>query len=404
MKNFILQFFIGLTAFLFIQEIGLAQDAFCPNPFAYCNINYVPTPGRPFGMVTSNDGQWLFVGTTEDVCNANQCGAQGGVALYKVVRSNLIFEGVLLITNSAYSSDLKVTHDGKLLVVANSNFTSFIDTNLLISFLSNASSVNPVLGTINDGVTKNGTAAGSIYLNITTDDKFLFVSDENLGQITVINLQKARSNKFNQNSIVGAIPVGQSPVGIIFSADQKYLYTTSEVSLPSWGWPASEQGQGAVIVIDVNIAETNPVDSVVERVPSGINPVRLALSPMGDLLYVTVRGDNSLYVFNTTKLIYDPNRSLISKVPVGISPVGVSLIDNNKYILVANSNRFGTPPQGSLSLLNLSRVNAGYGASSLVETIPAELFPREIASTVNKKTIFVSNYDSDAVEIINSIE
>jgi hypothetical protein len=115
-----------------------------------------------------------------------------------------------------------MTHDGQLLIAAAGPLVYFLDVGNLI-----ANGPQSVLGSISDGP-----GAGSIDVNVTADDRWLFVADENLNQITVIDLDRARSGGYPQDAIVGAIPTGEAPTHVDFSADGQWLYSTSEVALP----------------------------------------------------------------------------------------------------------------------------------------------------------------------------
>src|SRR6185295_15495823 len=86
--------------------------------------------------------------------------------------------------------------------------------------------------------------AGSNQVTATNDDRLLFVADEWAQAITVIDLRKARRSGFAQESIVGRIPVGILPVALALSPDEQYLYTTSQVALRSYGWPAECKPEG----------------------------------------------------------------------------------------------------------------------------------------------------------------
>src|SRR5262249_36058375 len=155
-----------------------------------------------------------------------------------------------------------------------------------------------------------GTGAGSVYVNCTRDDGWLFVSDESARTITVIDLLRARSRGFGPDAIVGKIPVGRAPIALTFSPDERFLYTTSQLAGKDWGWsaacfpegvtprpPAPTNPAGAVIVIDVDRAKRDPSNAVVARVPAGCNPVRLVLSRDGDVAFVTARGSDALLAF-----------------------------------------------------------------------------------------------------------
>jgi DNA-binding beta-propeller fold protein YncE len=198
-----------------------------------------------------------------------------------------------------------LTHDGKLLIAAANDIVVFLDVERLIS-----GAANSVLGSFSDGPNSE-----SIYANVTADDKLLFVSEEAAQSITVIDLERARANGYKAEAIKGKIPTGLAPIALTFSPDGKWLYTTSQLAPPAWNWPAackpegSPAGspivnpEGAVIVVDVALAATNPAKSVAARIPAGCSPVRMAISPAGDRIYVTARNSNGVVAFDTAKLL-----------------------------------------------------------------------------------------------------
>ncbi|SPE37490.1 hypothetical protein SBA3_2650003 [Candidatus Sulfopaludibacter sp. SbA3] len=72
-------------------------------------------------------------------------------------------------------------------------------------------------------------------------------------------------------------------------------------------------------------------------------------------------------------------------------------------MVVGNSNRFQAPltPQ-SLNVLDAARLRAGGGAAALVRTIPVGSFPRTLTLSPDGQTLFLSNYDSQSLEVLNS--
>ena len=73
-----------------------------------------------------------------------------------------------------------LTHDGKNLIEAMGDSVLVLDTGRLIS-----GEPKPVVAKINDG-----DQAGSIYVNVTADDKILFMSNEGAATISVIDLER----------------------------------------------------------------------------------------------------------------------------------------------------------------------------------------------------------------------
>jgi DNA-binding beta-propeller fold protein YncE len=268
---------------------------------------------------------------------------------------------------------------------------------------------DPIVGYIRDG-----RFPASVEVNVTSDDKFVFVSDEAQESITVIDLQKARAGSFDSSAIIGKIPVGEAPIALVFSPDEKFLYTTSEVALESFGWPVEckPEGQdpatskpvapqGAIIVVDVARAKVDPAHSVVAKVPAGCSPVRMAISPAGDYVYVTARNNNAMLAFSTGKLVSDSANAMVGKVPVGPAPVPIAVADSGKKILVGNSNRFGAGENDTQDVTVIDAAKVSQGAAAVLGKISAQKFPREFGSSSDGNTLFLANYLSDSVQIID---
>jgi DNA-binding beta-propeller fold protein YncE len=154
-------------------------------------------------------------------------------------------------------------------------------------------------------------------------------------------------------------------------------------------------------VIDVATAKADPPHSVVTAVRAGCTPVRLVLSPRGDIAYVTARGENSLLAFDTRKLVLDPIGSLIGKVATGSTPIGIAVIDNGQKIVVSNSNRFGTGSSTVQSLLVIDADRIGSADTAILGSIPAGSLPREMAISSDSRTLFVVNTNSQNLEVID---
>jgi len=252
----------------------------------------------------------------------------------------------------------------------------------------------------------------SIYANVTSDDKFLFVSEEAASAVTVIDLDHARSARFGAGSIIGKIPVGRAPIALTFSPDERWLFTTSQVALKEWGWPAAckPEGhpnvsdlvnpEGAVMVIDVARAKSDPGHAVAGRVPAGCSPVRMAISPSGDRVYATARNSNAVVSFDAGKLISDPAHSRLGMASVGAAPVPIALVGGGKTVVVGNSNRFaGGGSAQSLTLLDAAKVRGNEDAR--IGAIPAGAFPRELRVSTDGQTLYLTNFGSNSLQVMD---
>ena len=285
-----------------------------------------------------------------------------------------------------------LTHDGKTLIVAGGPQILFLDVAKLTSGKG-----NPEIASISDGEN-----ASSVYVNVTADDKTLFVSDEAAQTISVVDLEHDRKT-------VGTIPVGRAPIALTFSKDEKYLFTTSQAARAEWNWPKAckpegqdpakaeiKNPQGAVVVVDVARAKTDPAHSIVSRVPAACSPVRTAMSPAGDRIYVTARNSNAVLAFDTAKLVSDPDHARAGMATVGTAPVPVIVVNGGKTVVVGNSNRFDAD-QSKQQVLDVLTADP----LKVSGHIPAGAFPREMRLSADGSTLFLTNFSSDTVQIVD---
>ncbi|HEY2378134.1 MAG TPA: beta-propeller fold lactonase family protein [Gemmatimonadaceae bacterium] len=389
---------------LFVASVALllaaapaarAQDA-CNAP-AKDPLVQLDMPGRPFEPVISADGCWVFVTITS---GGNANGGQVSV----VRRSGGALSVARTFSLKGNPTGAVLTHDGKLLIVASGDYLAFLDAARLES-----GDADPVLGYIG-----NGSPVGYIYVNVSADDRYLFAAAESGAAILVVDLEQVRAGGFNTRGGVAKLDVGIAPIAVTLSPDGRYLYTTSEVALPAWGWPttcrpenpnarrnAANHPQGAIIIFDVSQILKDPSHAAVSRVAAGCNPVRLVLSPRGDVAYVSARDDNALEVFDTQRLVTDGGHALVGRAEVGVAPVGVAVIDSGARVVVTSSNRFsgGANDRQPLTVVDAGKLRAG--APSVVGTIPAGAFPRELRLTADGRTLFVTNFASRSLEMID---
>jgi len=364
-------------------------------------------PGNPFQAVPTRDGCHVFVslvGPVEpgDPPRPPTPGApMGGVAVVRRVRGEPSVIRTMPLEGSPYGMTL--THDEQLLIVASDDRVAFIDPNRLI-----AGSPGALLGYLTDAP-----KAGRVYANVTRDDRWLFLSDESTRSISVVDLVKARASGFNSAAVVGQIPVGRAPIALTFSADYRLLYTTSQVAPASFGWPSvcrapgsdtvrqpASYPKGAIFVVDVARATRDPANAILGGVSAGCNPVRLVMSPRGDIAYVSARTDNVLLAFDTDKLLTDSAHALIASVPVGTAPVGVAVLHEGAWLAVTNSNRFRTGgATQSLTIIDARKLRTGVAA--VLGTLSVGVFPRELRVTHDQRTLLLTNFGSKTLALID---
>lgn len=370
-----------------------AQPAACNARTAAPSVT-VALPARPFAVAPSRDGCWVFVSMLGD-----ERGNNPGIAVLK--RSNGRIELARVVPLTSHPAGIVLTHDGQLLIAAALDAVVFLDAARLTS-----GEGNPLVGSFSDGERMQ-----SIYANVTADDKALFVSEESGRAITVIDLERARAKGYRADAIVGRIPTGNAPIALTFSHDGSLLYTTAQGAPPDWNWPkaCTQEGrggsdivnpEGAVVVVDVARARTDPAHAVVARVPAGCSPVRMAIAPDGGRIYVTARNSNAVLAFDTAKLVTDSEHARVGMATVGTAPVPVAVVDGGRKVVAGNSNRFAGSNSGeSLTVLDAARLPQG--AAAVLGSIPTGAFPRELAVSADGATLFLTNFGSNSLQVMD---
>lgn len=393
-------------------ETTTESDCNQPAPTPLTNVEL---PGHPLSVVSTRDGCWLFVSLTSDDPKSN------GVAVLRRTAGTISLQRVYPIERRVRDplypgpAGMVMTHDGQLLIAANNDDLVFLSVQSMIS-----AKAEPVVGHLDDGAPKrtllalNGFtkhSAGTCCVNISKDDGHLFVSNELAGTISVVDLAKARRSNYDSAAVIGQIPVSVGPqVALTFSPDERWLYTTNGLASDSWNWPSvcpsfNRQGtripEGAVVVVDVQRAISDPGNAVVSKAPAGCVPIRLAITHNGESVWVLATNSNAVIGFDTAKLLSDPLHARIGTVTVGTQPRGMTVLPDDKHIVVANSQKY-TDDQNSPSnvfVIDIDKLRAGKPA--VIGTFPAGAFPREFSLSPDERTLFLANYLSNTIEVID---
>jgi len=358
----------------------------------------VDAPGGPFQALPSSDGCWIFVSVPGGASRTPSV-----IALYR--RSKGTLSLVRTVSIEGGPTGMVLTHDGKTLIVADGDRVAFVDANRLIQGRDSS-----ILGYLQDSA-----ARGRVYANVTPDDKFAFIADENSKTVSVIDLAKARATHYDVSATVGKIPTGTLPIALPFSRDGRLMYVTSQWAPASYGWPIEckretnnptndttpVNPQGAIHVVDVARAIKAPATSIVANVRAGCSPVRLVLSPKGDRAYVTARNSNALLAFDVAKLRTDTAHAVIGRVPVGPAPVGVAIVNAGREVIVTNSNRFAGAANDQQTLTVIDANKLGAGEKAIIGSIPAGAFPREMRVTSDGRTLILTNFGSRSISMID---
>jgi DNA-binding beta-propeller fold protein YncE len=371
----------------------------CNDPAREASLT-VDVPGSPFQALPSADGCWIFVSSAGPP-RANKV----GIAVYRRFGGRVSLERVLPLPTEP--SGMVLTHDEKILIVAARERVAFINVAALTS-----GDRRPIIGYITDPA-----VAGRVYANVSSNDRYVFIADENSKSISVIDLVRAAANGFNPAATVGRVPTGTLPISLTLTAGDRYMFATSQWAPASYGWPVEckrEAGngnndptpinpQGAIHVIDVSKLETDPAHSIVANVPAGCSPVRLVLSPDGSRAYVTARNSNALLAFDAAKLVSDPAHARVGEAAVGTAPVGIAVIDSGRTVIVTNSNRFAgrTDDQQTLTVVDAAKMESSPATGANVGSIRAGAFPREMRVTADGRTLVLTNFGSKTIQLVD---
>lgn len=265
----------------------------------------------------------------------------------------------------------------------------------------------------------SGLPGSAIEVAVSPAGRFAFVTLEYANLIAVFNLAAAVRSGFGGTDYVGAIPLGQTVVGMAVAPDGHWLYATSEVAAPGQhvaglagparaasaraaDCPGTLPGErpGTLSVISLRRAETDPAGSVLATVRAGYQPVRVITTDGGTWLWVTARASDDLLCFSAARLTRDPARALVAIVRVGEAPVGLAAVRGGTLLVAADSNRYSAA--GARSGLTVVNVAAALDRRhSVVGRIPAGRFPRDMSLSPDG-TLLVPNFDSGQLESVST--
>jgi DNA-binding beta-propeller fold protein YncE len=376
----------------------------------------IAMPGSPFAVRTTPDGRWALVSVSQSVSAGAIIGSNGIAVLERTASS---YRYVRLVPLEAPPSGLAINRDGTLLVAAASRGVAFIDVQRAVTGAPDA-----VIG-----FEALGAGFGTIEVALSADERFIFVANETVGTVSVIDrnaaFHSAFASAFAASAVLGQIPVGLSPVGLAVSRDGAHLYVTNERARP--GTPGYDPGacriqtgpgtttlapEGTILVVDTGIAEITPSSSVVSRVLAGCAPVRIRLTAAEDgengedhhveppgrdddeVAWVTARGEDHLKAFSAARLLSDPAHALLTSTPVGTAPVGLQPFADGRLIAVANSNRFSGGMPGSVSIIATRQ-------ALTLTTFGVGVFPREWGLSPDGRKLFLTEFGSSVLDIFD---
>ena len=331
-------------------------------------------------MLGTADGKWAFASvSTGPVINSG-----GAIAvLAQSAGGPRVVRTVALPASLVDAFGLAITHDGRLLLVAGYTATAVLS----VAALEDGGR-HPLIGILTDA------GKGQFEVAVSGDDRYVFVSDENTGGLSVFDLATALRRGFSARGVaIGIVPLAPLALGIAISPDGGLLYVTTD---------AAAGAHGELWVLDAARAESGETrGAVLDHAAAGCQAVRVAVSPDGGTVWVTALQSNALLGYSAASLRDDPSRALRAVVRVGSEPVGLVLADHGRVALVANSNRGLVAGTGSFAPQTVSVVSTAAALArrpAVIGTVPAGLFPRDLSLDQAAGQVMVGNFLSGSVE------
>ncbi len=349
----------------------------------HVETHFAPGLLAPFGVAFGPDGKHAFV---DSLINPSAPPSRltpmrdaSGITEYSISPSGLVSERVGSFPDKSLVG-MAVSPNGRDLVGAGGSGASVFSVSRIEQ--PNSAPSSWLLGSF------SSRGQGAIEAAASPDGDYVFVSLEDSDQLAVFNLKKAERSGFGSSDLVGYVPMGVAPVGMAVSPNGRYLYATSEAS--------TETGnEGTLTTIDMRRAEEQPSHSVVSTVWAGCSPVRVVATRSS--VYVTARESDQLLEFSASHLASHPATALIGHAQVGEAPVGVALVNHDKTVVIADSDRFNANGVSS----NLAIVSLEKKSLQLVGYVAAGDFPRDMAVSPDGTTVLLSDYGSGDVEEVD---
>lgn len=381
--------------------------------------NY-PTLGNPTAALATPDAQYIFVSVTNvggpnystpDSEAGKRHGVVSGLQIFHNAGGKLQSVGLVRL-GSKGANGVTLLPGGKTLVVGVGDAgVAFVDVQ------------DAIHGTTKPYFAAQGKSAGTYDVVATPDGKYLFSANEyghfqgQRGNVGILAVQYDAAGRVTQAQTIGHIPAGNKVPSLTISPDGSRLYVAREM-LPARGVShfsgtgnpmltkndcvqrigTPPRSNGLITVIDVKraIASGSGQSAILSEVAAGCSPVRVIEARDASTLFVSARGDNRILTFSPHLLDSDPDHAFLRGFSSGgVAPVGIRLFAGERRLLVANSNRF-VNSNGGVAVLDVSQP----AQPTLVETIPAGEFPRNVNLSPDGRSLYLTDYTSRTLEVI----
>jgi serine/threonine protein kinase/DNA-binding beta-propeller fold protein YncE len=350
-----------------IQPPGCSTAAASAQSLTQVHSQTVSLGGNPFAVVVTPDGKYSFVSLGNAVAVLNNSGS-------------LAPANVTTVPAPGAKKDETITSNGTYLLAATGSGAYVIST----ARAEAGDGSGAVLGKL---AGPPGNPSNEVA--VSPDNKFVFITFQNQGDVAVFDLAEAIAGGFGQAGFKGLIQLGSAsdPQAMAVSPDGRWLYVTGESQ------------NGRLFVVDLQKAETDPAHAVHSSAAAGCAPARVITD--GTNVWVTDRDSNALVAFSAAKLLSDPGHSLIARVSTGQTPIGLSFINGGNEIMVADANTRGVQRADNLALFS-TQLALQDKNSALKGFISTGQVPRELALEPGGKTLLWTDNGSGQLQAIDT--
>lgn len=208
-------------------------------------------------------------------------------------------------------------------------------------------------------------------LKFTNSDKYLYASSGNDNQILKYALSNKKLQLIDSIKLGKKWPVQISPAGLDIDEEKNILYVTTKEN-------------NSLYVIDLGNKK------IIKTLPLGGEGYSCLLSADKKELYISCWGCDKIKIFNTQKKVFTDS------IKVGDNPNEIILSKNGRWLYVANAN------DNSVSVIDIKKRNT-------VEVLNAALYPgaptgsttNGLALSEDNKTLFIANADNNCLAVFN---
>ena len=206
----------------------------------------------------------------------------------------------------------------------------------------------------------------------------VYVANEDANTVSVLD---AASFK-----VVATVRVGKMPHNVQVSPNGKQLWVTNNGEPAPAGAPVHQtMGKGehnAMSKVGAVWAIDTTSKAVIAKVPVGLHPAHVVMTPDGRFAYVTNGGDNTVSVIDALA------QRVVATIQVGKFPHGIRVSPDGKQAYIANLKG------GTVSVVDIA-------SQKEIAQIPVGKGPAQVGFTENGRLAFVSLSEESAVAVID---